>query len=388
MFFNFGTGGGGFGADPNMDDFANNSGTNANEDYYKILGVDEKSGDDEIKKSYRKLSMIHHPDKNGNTDESKQKFQELNQAYETLSNPNERRKYDMMRKFGGGGGGGGIGGGFPGGLGGMFNQMNGMGGRGSNVEHVFQFGGQPPGFGGGGAGAGIPDEILQMLFGMGTGHHHHMGGGVGGMPGGPKVVFQAFHNGVPVSGMHGHGPRVVQVPPPETIIKTISISLEQSYNGCSIQLEIDRHIPDNGVVRIERETLHVQIPKGVLQGDNIILNDSGNMNEAGIKGDIRIIINILQHSIFKVENLDLHIEKTITLKDALCGFNFEIHHLSGKVFQLSNKPGNIIKQGSVKTIPNLGLEKNGETGSIKIKFQVEFPETLSAEQIQILSQGL
>lgn len=378
MFFNFGTGGGGFGGDPNMDDFANNSGTNANEDYYKILGVDEKSGDDEIKKSYRRLSMIHHPDKNGNTDESKQKFQELNQAYETLSNPNERRKYDMTRKFGGGGGG------FPGGLGGMFNQMNGMGGRGSNVEHVFQFGGHPPGFGGA-AGAGIPDEILQMLFGMGGGHHHHMGGG---MPGGPKVVFQAFHNGVPVSGMHGHGPRVVQVPPPETIIKTISISLEQSYNGCSIPLEIDRHIPDNGVVRIERETLHVQIPKGVLQGDNILLNDSGNMNEAGIKGDIRIIINILQHSIFKVENLDLHIEKNISLKDALCGFNFEIHHLSGKVFQLSNKSGNIIKPGSVKTIPSLGLEKNGETGSIKIKFQVEFPETLSVEQIQTLSQGL
>ena len=382
MFFNFGNG---FGTDPNMDDYTNNNANN--EDYYKILGIDEKAGDDEIRKSYRRLSMIHHPDKNGNTDESKQKFQELNQAYETLSNQNERRKYDMMRKFGPGGGGLG---GFPGGL---FGSMNGMGGRsqGPNVEHVFQFGGGPPGFGGGAGGPGIPDEILQMLFGMGGG-----GGIHGGMPGGPKVVFQAFHNGVPVhqhqhqhqhqTGMHG--PRVVQVPPPEIIIKTISITLEQSYNGCSIPLEIDRQTPDNGIVRIERETLHVQIPKGVLQGDNIILNDSGNMNEAGIKGDIRIIINILQHSIFKVENLDLHIEKTIPLKDALCGFNFEIHHLSGKIFQLSNKPGNIIKPGSLKTIPNLGLEKNGETGSIKIKFQVEFPDTLTDEQIQTLLRGL
>jgi DnaJ family protein B protein 4 len=387
MFFNFGNGGGFGGGEPNMDDSGNNG-----EDYYKTLGVDETAGDDEIKKSYRKLSMIHHPDKNGNTDESKQKFQELNQAYETLSNPNERRKYDMMRKFGPGGGGMGIGG-FPGGI---FHSMNGMGGRGhgpgANVEHVFQFGGAPQG-------PGIPDEILQMLFGMGggMGGMGGMGGGGvhGGMPGGPKVVFQAFHNGVPVHQHHsmpghghGHGPRVVQVPPPETIIKTVSLSLEQSYNGCSIPLEIDRHIPDNGIVRIERETLHVQIPKGVLQGDNIILNDSGNINEAGVKGDVRIIINILQHTIFKVENLDLHIEKTITLKDALCGFNFEIHHLSGKIFQLSNKPGNIIKPGSVKTIPNLGLEKNGETGSIKIKFQVEFPDTLTDEQIQTLSRGL
>jgi DnaJ-class molecular chaperone len=220
-----------------------------------------------------------------------------------------------------------------------------------------------------------------------------MHGGNPGGPGGPKVVFQAFHNGVPIHqqhNMHGnvHGARVVQVPPPETIIKTVSLTLEQSYNGCNIPLDIDRHIPDNGIVRIERETLHVQIPKGVLQGDTIILNDSGNMNEAGIKGDVRIIINILQHSIFKVDGLDLHIEKTISLKDALCGFNFEIHHLSGKIFQLSNKPGNIIKPGSIKTIPNLGLEKNGETGSIKIKFQLDFPETLTEEQIQTLSRGL
>jgi DnaJ family protein A protein 2 len=112
------------------------------------------------------------------------------------------------------------------------------------------------------------------------------------------------------------------------------------------------------------------------------------MNEVGMKGDVRIMINILQHQVFKVENLDLHIEKTITLKDSLCGFHFEIHHLNGRVFQLSNKPGNIIKPGSIKTIPNLGLEKNGETGVIKIKFNVEFPDTLTSEQIQILTNGL
>ena len=60
MFFNFGNG---FGTDPNMDDYTNNNANN--EDYYKILGIDEKAGDDEIRKSYRRLSMIHHPDKNG-----------------------------------------------------------------------------------------------------------------------------------------------------------------------------------------------------------------------------------------------------------------------------------------------------------------------------------
>jgi len=384
MFFNFGNSfrpdfHGSADDDDGSDDFPEHG----NKDYYKILNVDEKAGEDEIKKAYRKLSMIHHPDKNGNTDESKHKFQEINQAYETLSKPNERRKYDMMRKFGNGGG-------DIGGLGGLFARQNGMGGGpGPNVEHIFHFGGPGGGGGGGGGGMGggihgLPDELLHVLFGLGG-----MGGmgGMGGPPGGPKVVFQGFHgNG---GGGAGNGPRVVvQVQPPETIIKTISLSLEQSFTGCSFPLDIDRQIPDQDIVRIERETLHIQIPKGVLQGDTIILNECGNMNEAGMKGDIRILINILQHPIFKVEHLDLHIEKTITLKDALCGFNFEIQHLSGKVFQLSNKPGNIIKPDSIKTIPNLGIEKNGETGSIKIKFNVTFPESLTHEQADGISKCL
>jgi DnaJ-class molecular chaperone len=108
------------------------------------------------------------------------------------------------------------------------------------------------------------------------------------------------------------------------------------------------------------------------------------MNEVGMKGDIRIIVNALQHAVFKVENLDLTLEKTISLKYALCGFDFEINHINGKVFKLANKPGNIIKPGSVKTIPGLGLEKNGEVGSLKIKFNVEFPDTLTMEDITAL----
>jgi len=347
----------------NMDD----NGIDKDKDYYKILGIEEKANEDEIKKAYRKLSMIHHPDKNGNTDESKQKFQELNNAYATLSDANKRRTYDMMRK--GGGVGGGIGG----------------------MPNVFHFGGGGGGGGTPGMPPGIPEEILHMLFGASAGGH---GPGLG-----PKVVFQTFHNGRMNGGFttthHGQQQthqqpsptvRVYQVP--ETIVKTVSLTLEQCYNGCSIPLEIDRQVPDNDIIKIERETIHAQIPKGVLQGDTIILNECGHMNEAGMKGDIRIIINVLQHTLFKVENLDLSIEKTIPLKAALCGFDFEITHLNGRIFKLANKPGNVIKPGSIKTIPSLGLEKGGETGVLKIKFNIEFPDTLTNEQIQALQTGL
>jgi DnaJ-class molecular chaperone len=122
MFFNFPFGPGAAG--PNVffemggdgfseDDFHHFNAGGGNDidkdkDYYKILGVDEKANEDEIKKAYRRMSMLHHPDKNGNTDESKQKFQELNNAYEVLSEANKRRTYDNMRR-----GGGGVGGGVP-----------------------------------------------------------------------------------------------------------------------------------------------------------------------------------------------------------------------------------------------------------------------------------
>jgi len=378
MFFNFpfgngGTANGGFNGHgfggPEMffesDGFPpqmNADNIDKDKDYYKVLGVDEKASDDELKKAYRKMSMIHHPDKNGNTDESKQKFQELNNAYELLSDANKRRTYDMMRK--GGGGGGGIGGGMP---------------------NVFHFGG-----GGGGVPPGIPEELLHMLFGAAAGGH---GPGMG-----PKVVFQTFHNGRMNGGFaqqqqqqqqHQQAApnvRVYQVP--DTIVKTVSLTLEQCYNGCSIPLEIDRQVPDNDIIKIERETIHAQIPKGILQGDTIILNDCGHMNEVGMKGDVRIVINVLQHALFKVEHLDLTIEKTIPLKAALCGFDFEITHLNGRIFKLANKPGNVIKPGNIKTIPGLGLEKGGESGVLKIKFNVEFPDTLTPEQIQTLQQGL
>jgi DnaJ family protein A protein 2 len=236
-----------------------------------------------------------------------------------------------------------------------------------------------------------------MLFGGGLAGGHGGHGGPGGAGPGPRVVFQSFHNGRPM-GAHQQQQtqhqqqqqqphvRVYQVP--ETIIKTVSLTLEQCFNGCSIPLEIERQVPDNDVIKIERETIHAQIPKGIMGGETIILTECGHMNEAGMKGDVRIVINVLQHPIFKVENIDLTIEKTIPLKAALCGFDFEINHLNGRIFKLANKPGSIIKPGSIKTIPGLGLEKNGETGVLKIKFNVEFPETLTGEQITALQNGL
>ena len=68
------------------------------EDYYKVLGVEESASQDEIRKAYRKLSLLHHPDKNPGNTEAEEKFKNINEAYQAIGSEDERRKYDMSRK--------------------------------------------------------------------------------------------------------------------------------------------------------------------------------------------------------------------------------------------------------------------------------------------------
>ncbi|KAL1600499.1 hypothetical protein SLS60_006885 [Paraconiothyrium brasiliense] len=146
-------------------------------DYYKILGVEKDAGDSEIKKAYRKLAIVHHPDKNPDDETAHQRFQEIQEAHETLSDPQKRARYDSgedlidpSEMFGGGGGG------FGGGMGG-----------GIDPEILMQmFGGMGGGRGGGGGG-----------FSFQTGGGGSPFGGMGGMPSGGGRRGQQFQGGFP-----------------------------------------------------------------------------------------------------------------------------------------------------------------------------------------------
>lgn len=136
-------------------------------DYYKILGVGKEAGDLEIKKAYRKLAVVHHPDKNPDDPDAENRFKEIQEAHETLIDPQKRERYDsgvdLMEPgegFGGGGFGGGMGGGFGGGgvqidpeM--LFNMMNGGGGMGGGGGG-FRFAGGGSPFGGAGGQRGFP----------------------------------------------------------------------------------------------------------------------------------------------------------------------------------------------------------------------------------------
>jgi DnaJ-class molecular chaperone len=315
------------------------------DDYYKVLNVDESASQDEIKKAYRKLSLLHHPDKNQGNPEAEEKFKNINEAYQSIGDEGERKKYDMSRKN-------------------PFVSMS--GGQGGGAGHP---------------GMNPMDDIFKMFFGgqMGSGIPG-MSSGMQGMGGFPTGNIRVFRNGQPVD------VNMLNKPPP--IMKNIVISLEQAYQGAQIPVQIERWLFEDGIRKCENETLYIPIQKGMDDKEMIILRERGNIMDSNLKGDVKIVISIQNTTIFKRDGLNLHIDKEISFKDSLCGFNFIIDHISGKQLRFNSEAGLPIKEGLVKVIPGFGMERENNKGNLCIKFAVKYPEKLTEEQITTLREIL
>jgi DnaJ-class molecular chaperone len=302
--------------------------------FYKILGVSDTSSKDEIKRAYRSLSLKYHPDKNGGNLDAISKFQKISEAYETLGDEQKREEYDMINK-----------------------------------NPFFRAGGPGPGGGG-----GDMEDLLTALFG---------GGMFGPQLNGKIHVFRGEPNSFP-SMFQGFQ----HFSKPPAIIKTITINMEQVLNGCTIPVEIERWLIENEIKVFEKETVYVTIPKGVDDNEIILLTEKGNVVNETTKGDIKLFIKIENNTQFERRGLDLFMNKTISLKESLCGFSFELKYVNGKSYTLNNNSGNIIPPEYTKIIPNMGLTREKHTGNLLILFHVEFPEKLSDEKILTLSQIL
>ena len=306
------------------------------ENYYNVLGIEETATQSDIKKAYRSLSFKFHPDKNLGDSEATSKFQKINEAYETLGDEQKREEYDMSRKN-------------------PFIRMNSNNGMPSHEE-----------------------DILNMFFN-------------GGIPGFPPGFAQNFPPGVKIHVFNGGGVQMefqqgIQKPSP--IIKNLSVNLEQVLTGTTIPIEIDRWIHENGSKVFEKETIYVPIHQGIDDGEIIILRDKGNVINANIKGDIKIFIKVTNDTLFQRSGLDLIYNKHISLKDALCGFSFEIKYINNKGYTLNNNRGSVISPEYKKIYPNMGLKRGDQTGNMIIHFHIDFPEKLTEEQINKISEIL
>ena len=307
--------------------------------FYEILEIPETANLDDIKKSYRKLSMIYHPDKNKNNPESTAKFQKISEAYETLGDKDKKNEYDMTRNN-------------P-----FIKMMN---------PHGSPFG----------QGMNPVDEIFSSFFGMPFGQGAPFGQG---SPFGPNI--RVFHNGVQVNQQQ---PNFLQKP--TSIIKNVVVPINKILTGTIMPIDIERWLIHDGHKIFENETLYVTIPKGIDDGEIVLIKDKGNIAREDCKGDIKIIIKIENNTEFKRSGLDLIYVKTITLKEALCGFTFELKYITDKVYTINNNSGNIISSGYNKIIPNMGFSRDQHIGNLIIMFDIKFPDKLSEEVIAQLKE--
>jgi DnaJ-class molecular chaperone len=349
---------------------------NKERNLYDVLGVDKNASQDEIKKAYRKLSLNYHPDRNPtNIDEATKKFQELQSAYEILSDPQKKQQYDNPQSQ------------HP------FQSMNMNGGVGGGIPFPFPF----------------PANFVRP---GGMGVDMNMGGN-GQNQGQGQTTFRVFHmddqdpsihlnindfihsfmnGGQPQSHSFGFGVKPTQFEKPIPIVKNIEITLEQAYEGMMLPLEIERWViqdKNNTKEKVfEKETLYVQIPEGIDHNEVILAKEKGNkINETNV-GDVKLIVSIKPHERFTRKGLDLNYTCKISLKEALCGFTHELHFFNGKVFNIRNNQGSIISQNWVKQIQSLGMKRQGHVGSLFITFEIQFPTSLTQEQMDTLQKIL
>lgn len=321
---------------------------------YETLGVSKTADNKEIKKAYRKLAVKHHPDKGGD----EHKFKEVSAAYEVLSDKEKRAKYDKY------------------GLEGLSDE-------------------------GGGGGA---DDLFSMFF----------GGQRGGRSAGPRKS--------------------------ESVNHPLKVSLEDLYNGKTAKIAINRQVivgesrmcntcDGQGVVielrqialgmvqqlqrrctecagtgymankKKERKILEVLVEKGMVHNQKITFRGMADEKPQMEAGDVNFIIQEKEHETFKRKGADLLITKTMSINEALCGFEWVVKHLDGREIAIKSKPGEVIRPEAttsspyVKIVPNEGMPSHGNPfvkGNLYVLFRVEFPRDgeLSKKAIYQLKQLL
>lgn len=348
----------------------------AKEDFYKLLGVDKNASDAEIKKSYRRMAMKFHPDRNtDNLEQSEEKFKEIKQAYEILSDPKKRAAYDQFGHAGVdqsmGGGAGGFGGGsgdFGDIFGDVFGDIFGGGGGGRRRSNVQ-------------AGSDLRYNLELTLEEA-----------VGGTEATVKVPVL-----VSCEECHGSGAKKGSSPVTCTTCQGHGqvrmqqgfFSVQQTCPTChgSGQQIKDPCRPCHGKGRIqENKTLSVKVPAGVDTGDRIRLAGEGEAGvNGGPSGDLYVQIQVKDHQIFTRDGANLYCEVPISFPSACLGGELEVPTLNGKVklkIPAETQTGKLFRLRGKGVKPVRG----GAVGDLLCKVQIETPVRLTKEQKVLLEK--
>lgn len=291
-------------------------------DYYEILGVSKSASDDEIKKAYRKLAVKYHPDKNPGDKAAEEKFKEISEANEVLSDKQKRARYDQFGHAGvGGAGGDPFGGGNPFGAGGNpFGDNYNFNGQSFNFD-----------FGGGGL-----DDILGSIFGFGGGARR------------------------PARGADYR--------------TSLTISFEDAIFGTTKSITVDG------------KSIKLKIPQGIDDGMSIRLAGRGGAApEGGEKGDLYVQVRVKPHKHLTREGAIILSEEKVSMVDAALGCEIDVETVDGKITMKvpagtqSGTPFKLSGHG----VP---FRADGDRGPHIVTVIVETPKNLTKKQKELLSE--
>ncbi len=317
-------------------------------DYYQILGVGRNASEKDIKQAYRRLARKHHPDVNPGDKSAEAKFKEINAAYEVLSNPEKRKKYDQF---------------------------------GEQWEYAEQFaetGGQ---------------ERVRWDFGRGGTVFQY-----GDVSDFGDIFSSLFGDG-------GVGSRMKRGPQRgQDIESSIEVSLEEAYHGSKRVIGLEKEEPCTacagtgrvgnrlctmcngaGVKAIPRR-LEVKIPAGVKDGSKIrIAGEGGSGRAGGSKGDLYLVVRVLPHQLFERKGDDLYSEISVPLATAMLGGEVGLPTLDGN---LSLKIPAETQNGKVFRLGGKGMPRLGDSGygSMFAKVRVVLPTNLSEEERKLFER--
>jgi curved DNA-binding protein len=293
-------------------------------DYYKTLGVERNASEDDIRKAYRKLAMKYHPDRNPNDKQAEERFKEINEAYQVLSDATKRAHYDR--------------------LGSDYSNWQQRGAPGDfNWD---QYGGFP---GGVRVDYGDLDDIL---------------GGAGGFSDFFRTIFGRSAEGA------GTGTRTRTRQQPQGYQQELSITLDEAFHGTTRLLQTDG------------KQKQVRIPAGVRTGSKV------RVAGAGPNGlDLYLIVDVQEDKRFERRGNDLHTTATVNLFTAVLGGEAEVETLNGKI-KLNVPAGTQPEQVFRLAGRGMPTVKNAdEKGDLYVRLKVQIPKYLSPKQRELLEEA-
>jgi molecular chaperone DnaJ len=352
----------------------------AKADFYELLGVSKSADEKELKSAFRKLAMKHHPDKNPDNPEAEKKFKEINEAYETLKNPQTRSAYDQyghaaFEQGGPGAGGGGFGGGGAGGFHDIFEDIFGdmMGGGGARTRRS----------------SGGRERGADLRYNMEISLEEAYEG---------KTAQIRVPTSVSCTTCSGSGAKPGSSPTTCSTCGGIGrvraaqgfFSVERTCPTChgNGQMISDPCAKCSGQGRVsEEKSLSVNIPAGIEDGTRIRVAGEGEAGQrGGPTGDLYIFLSVKPHEFFQREAADLYCAVPISMAKAALGGKFEVTTLDGTKSRITIPEGT--QSGKELRMRGKGMPvmRSSQMGDLYIRVAVETPQNLSKRQKELLEE--